>query len=115
MAPLVVAELRPHMANLMGNVGFRALLSRSLVMARTEAPWLQAVRVKGDGTLEGFDELADQVGRDDFFNGNMVLLAQLLGLLSTFIGEGLTMRMMRDVWPALSFTDLNPGNGDAAS
>ena len=45
---LVDEKLRPHLATLMGNVGFRALLSRSLALTNAEVPWLRAVRVKAD-------------------------------------------------------------------
>jgi hypothetical protein len=65
MASLVDERLRPHLAALMGSVGFRALLSRALVLANAEIPWLRAVRVKADGSLEGLDELkARWLGRD---------------------------------------------------
>ena len=51
--PFLVGEkLRPHLATLMGNVGFRALLSRALALASAEVSWLGALRVKADGALE---------------------------------------------------------------
>jgi hypothetical protein len=62
-ACLVGEKLRPYLAALMGTVGFRALLSRSLVLANTDVPWLRAVHVKADGSLEGLEELTRQVGR----------------------------------------------------
>src|SRR3989442_16039336 len=74
-------KLRPHLATLMGNVGFRALLSRALALANAEVPWLRAVHVKADGSFEGLDELGAQVDPDEIFEGCVVLLAQLLGLL----------------------------------
>ena len=106
VAMLVVEKLRPQLANLMGKAGFRALLSRSLALASTDIPWLRAVHVKSDGSFEGLDELEAQVGPDDFFEGRVVLLAQLLGLLVAFIGEKLTLHLVREVWPKLSLNDL---------
>ena len=103
----VVEKLRPQLANLMGKAGFRALLSRSLALANTDVPWLRAVHVKSDGSFEGLDELEAQVGPDDFFEGRVVLLAQLLGLLVAFIGEKLTLHLVREVWPKLSLNDLD--------
>ena len=50
---LVDEKLRRHLATLMGSLGFRALLSRALVLANAEVPWLRAVHVKTDGSLEG--------------------------------------------------------------
>ena len=109
---LVGEKLRPHLATLMGNAGFRALLSRALALANAEVPWLRAVHVKADGSLEGLDELEAQVDPEEIFEGSVVLLAQLLGLLVAFIGENLTLRLVREVWPKLSLNDLDFGKGD---
>ena len=100
-------KLRPHLASLMGSVGFRALLSRALVLANTEIIWLRAVQVKADGSLEGLEELHANLDPQEFFEGTVVLVAQLLGLLVAFIGENLTLRMVREVWPKLALNDLN--------
>ena len=109
-ANLVVQKLRPDLVNLMGNAGFRALLSRSLALANAEVPWLRAVHVKSDGSLEGLDDLEAQVGPDEFLEGRVVLLAQLLGLLMDFIGEKLTLGLVRGVWPQLTFNGLDSSN-----
>jgi hypothetical protein len=111
-ACLVGEKLRPHLATLLGNVGFRALLSRALALANTDVPWLRAVHVKTDGSFEGLDELEAQVDPDEIFEGCVVLLAQLLGLLVAFIGENLTLRLVREVWPKLSLNDLKFGTED---
>ncbi len=108
-ACLVGEKLRPHLATLMGNVGFRALLSRALALANAEVPWLRAVHVKADGSFEGLDELAAQVGPEKIFEGCVVLLARLLGLLVALIGEDLTLRLVREVWPKSSLDNLEFG------
>jgi len=64
VAFLVGEKLRPHLARLMGKVGFRELLSRALVLAKAEVPWLNAVRIKADGSFEELDALAAQVDPD---------------------------------------------------
>ena len=71
---LVGEKLRPQLAALMGNVGFRALISRALALSNAEIPWLRAVHVKADGSFEGLDELGAQVGPDEIFEGRVVLL-----------------------------------------
>src|ERR1700732_4592316 len=76
-ASLVAEKLRPHLATLMGNVGFRALLSRALALAYAEVRWLRAVHVKADGSFEGLDELAAQVDPEESFEGCVVLVARL--------------------------------------
>ena len=111
-ACLVGEKLRPHLATLMGAVGFRALLSRALALANAEVPWLRVVHVKADGSLEGLDKLDAQVDPEKIFEGCVVLLAQLLGLLVAFIGAILTLRLVREVWPKLSLNDLDLGTGD---
>ena len=103
---LVCEKSRSHLATFMGNTGFRALLARALALANAEVAWLRAVHVKSDGSLEGLDELAAQVDPKEMAEGSVVLVAQLLGLLVAFIGENLTVRLVREVWPKLSFSDL---------
>jgi hypothetical protein len=100
---IVCEKLRPHLATLMGNAGFRALLSRALALANTDVPTLRGVHVKGDGALEGLDELAAQYGPTEMAESGLVLITELLGLLVAFIGEGLTVRLLREVWLKLSF------------
>lgn len=102
----VYEKLRPRLATLMGTAGFRALLARALALANADVAWLRAVHVKPDGSLEGLAELEAQVDPTEIAEGNVVLLAQLLGLLETFIGEALTLQLARDLWPKLSINDL---------
>jgi hypothetical protein len=39
----------------------------------------------------------------------VVMLAQLLGLLVAFIGENLTLHLVRDVWPKVRLDDVEFG------
>ena len=103
----VFAKLRAPLAALMGSTGFSALLSRALALADAEVVWLRVVHVKADGSLKEPDELAAHVTPEEFAEGRVVLLAQLLGLLVAFIGEYLTLRLAREVWPKLSLDDLD--------
>jgi hypothetical protein len=105
-------KLRPYLSTLMGDGGFRALLSRALVLAASEVPWLRAVHMKADGTLEGLEELHAKLTPDEFGEGRVVLLAQLLGLMAAFVGELLTLLLVREVWPKIPLNDLDFGNGD---
>jgi hypothetical protein len=109
---LVGEKLRLHLTALMGKVGFRALLSRALVLANAEAPWLRAVHVKADGSLGGLDELGGQVDPKKTTEGSVVLLAQLLGLLVAFIGGSLTLRLVREIWPKIPLNDVDFDSGD---
>src|ERR1035437_8110164 len=65
----VFEKLRPHLATLMGNTGFHALLSRALAVANAEDPSLRAVHVQADGSLEGLEELQAQVDPEEMAEG----------------------------------------------
>jgi hypothetical protein len=99
----VCAKLRRPLITLAGVAGFRSLLSRALTLAKAEAPSLSAVQVAADGSLKGPDEIASQTNKDQARDGGAILIAQLLGLLLSFIGEGLTLRLVQDVWPDAAF------------
>lgn len=107
----VIDKLRPHLATLMGQGGFRALLSRALVLANAEVSWLRAVHVKSDGALDGLEALQDGPDPAEHEEGRVVLLAQLLGLLVAFIGPGLTLRLVGEVWPQILLDGFDFGDG----
>lgn len=103
-------KLCSQLTTLIGSSGFQALLSRSLALASAELPWLRTVRVKVAGAFEGFDKIQPQPTPQEFIEGREVLLAQLLGLLVTFIGPALTSRVVREIWPKILLSDLDLGN-----
>lgn len=107
----VCEKLRPQLATLVGNEAFRALLAHALALAQTEVPDLRALFVKADGTLEMSEEIHAQVKADKFFEGRVVLVAQLLGLLEAFVGENITLRLIRESWPQAAFNDLEVNDG----
>jgi hypothetical protein len=102
-ASRVCAKLRGPLITLAGVAGFRSLLSRALTLARAEVPSLSAVQVAADGSLRGLDELVSQTDKEHARDGGAILIALLVGLLLTFIGEGLTIRLVQDVWPEAAF------------
>jgi len=102
--------MRPHLATLMGNGGYRALLARALALADVEVGWLQGVHVRTDGSLEMQEGLEADPAK--FLEGRIVLVAQLLGLLVAFIGENLTLHLVRDIWPEKSLHDVVFETGD---
>jgi hypothetical protein len=100
VAVQVIEELRMHLIKLAGVDGFRSLLSRALTLAKAEVPSLNMVHVRADGSLEGFEGI--EQSQEAAGPAGMVLVAHLLELLVTFIGEPLTVRMVRDKWPDAS-------------
>jgi hypothetical protein len=105
----VSEKLRANLATLMGNGGYHALLSRALALAQVEVPSLRAIHVNADGTLTEGEEHRVQLDPDEMFEGRVVLLAQLIGLLVAFIGENLTLRLVREVWPNAKLDGLEFG------
>ena len=101
-------RLRVPLAKFVGVDGFRSLLSRALAMAKAEAPSLDTVQLRPDGSLEGFDGLKQTQDAE----AGVIVLAQLLGLLVTFIGEPLMLRLVRDAWPDSIVTTLFAENGE---
>jgi hypothetical protein len=108
----VCEKLRPSLATFMGSTGFRELMSCALPRAKAEVPWLGAVHVKADGALEGLEELQANHKPDELFEGGVVLVAQLLGLMTAFIGRTLTLRFVREIWPEVPLDDLDFGKGE---
>jgi hypothetical protein len=108
----VYEKLRQGIGRFAGIAGFQSLASRALAMARTEAPSLSAVRVSADGALQGLGEIEhqfdiDKVRAGEFpaGEGGIILIARLLGLLLTFLGEPITIRLLRNAWPGAPFDD----------
>ena len=98
----VCEKLRVPLSRLAGVIGFTSLLSRALALAKGDVPSLLAVRVRPDGSLEGWAEAGRDGEAGSMATGGEVLVARLLGLLVTFIGEPLTLRLVHEVWPDLS-------------
>ena len=93
---LVSEKLRLTLTKFAGADGFGSLLRRALVLASADVPSLQSVKVGADGRLEGFEQLAaDAAGAE----AAVAITAHLLGLLVTFIGEPLTLRLVGEAWP----------------
>jgi hypothetical protein len=105
----VFEKLRRQLGALVGVAGFWSLASRALTLARAKAPGLSTVELAADGTLQGLGE--PQIDKHQAEEGGAILIAQLLGLLLTFIGETLTLRLMQDVWPDAAFDDPNSATG----
>jgi hypothetical protein len=103
----VCEKLRQPLSRLAGVAGFRSLLSRALALANDEVRWMKAIHVRADGSLEGLDEAQAQLSETEIADGEIVLIAQLIGLLVTFIGEELTLRLVQESWPDAPFDDMN--------
>ena len=107
----VVEKLRPQLATLMGKSGFRALLSRALALACSDVPWLGKLQVNAEGFLEEQVPGDLKLEAQQIASGHAALVANLLGLLVSFIGEILTIRLVCETWPLLPVNDyFNQGD-----
>lgn len=97
----VCEKLRQSLAKLMGIAGFRALLTRGLVLATAERPALAGLKIKPDGSLEGLAELETTLSVREIADCETVLVAHVLGLLVTFIGPTLTQEWLQASWPTM--------------
>jgi hypothetical protein len=104
----VIKRLRISLAKFAGDAGFESLLRRAVVLASADVPSLKSVKIGADGRLDGVEQLAADTGTGAFGDEAAVAItAHLLGLLVAFIGEPLTLRLLRESWPDTRITFKN--------
>ncbi|WP_141731995.1 hypothetical protein [Oligoflexus tunisiensis] len=107
---MVCERLRQPLTKFAGPVGYSSLLSRALALAKVEIPELKPISVHVDGSIREFLDadknplLSDQQRRE---SAGVVIVAHLLGLLDTFIGESLMVTLLSDAWPSESFDTVD--------
>jgi hypothetical protein len=105
----VCDKLRGPLCALAGVAGFRSLLSRALALAKADAPLLREVQLTPSGGITFSPELEAQLDTREAGLAAAALTDELLGLLFTFIGEALTLRLVHDVWPKAAAQGSKPG------
>jgi hypothetical protein len=100
-------QLHDVMQTLIGPEGYRALLERALFLARGEFAWTASLKIDRGRTLslQGAREIVASEGPEVATEGFVLVLANFIGLLHTFIGEDLTMRLLSRIWPDIPETD----------
>ena len=93
----VYEKLRRQLGAPVGADGFQALASRALALAKSQSPRLNAVQVTANGGLRGLGEVESQADEDEDGEAGIILIAQLLGLFLTFLGEATTLRLIEDL------------------
>ena len=102
----VSERLRVSLTKFAGAEGFGSLLRRALLLATVDVPALESVKVGADGRLEGLEQLATDTGSGEARSeATVAITAHLLGLLVTFIGEPLTLKLVREAWPDVSLDE----------
>jgi len=105
----VYRKLHQCLSEFVGTPGFQSLAYRALVLARREAPFLRTARIAADGSLQGLGEIKtlSDMDKDQAVDGGIIFIARLLGLLRLFLGEALTLSLLRNAWPGEVFDDCN--------
>jgi hypothetical protein len=93
----VYERLRRQLGAPVGADGFHALASRALALAKSESARLSAVQVTADGGLRGIGAVESQTETKEDGEAGIILIAQLLGLFLTFLGEATTLRLIEDL------------------
>ena len=93
----VYDRLRRQFSAPVGADAFQLLASRALALARSESRRLSAVQVTANGALRGLAEVESQTDTDEDGEVGVILIAQLLGLFVTFLGEATTLRLIEDL------------------
>ncbi|MEI6871316.1 MAG: hypothetical protein WCL08_03450 [Verrucomicrobiota bacterium] len=109
----VCEKLRQELVVLTGVAGFCALLSRTLALLHKEdVQRLGITRIRMDGSLEKVDHSGIPDTLEAPAQDPVILPAQLLDLLSVFIGEPMTVQIVEKVWPELDVSELRQSNAD---
>jgi hypothetical protein len=119
-------KLRQCLVTFAGVASFQSIAMHALVLAQADVPNLCAVQVTAEGSLQGLGDVefqtsmdkdlagSQQAGEDPPDEAEAILIARILGLLLTFLGEALTLSLLRNAWPDATFDDRNSGNGRKA-
>ena len=98
-ALLAYANMRSRLAKFLGPSGFDALMARSLAISAAIRPEFSGLRLDSDGTVQGLRDFAEGLAVADVLDGLEFVVSQMVYLVSTFIGEDLTERLIGDSRP----------------
>jgi predicted TIM-barrel enzyme len=91
----VYERLRRQLGAPVGVGSFQALASRALALAKSESSQLGTVQVAANGDLRGLGEVEAQMQEGG--EAGIILIARLIGLFLTFLGEATTLRLIEDL------------------
>lgn len=109
----VYNKLRLSISAFAGAAAFQSFAFRALSQVQSEVPRFWTVQVAEDGSLEGLRDIKSQIDNDMDLAGEegTILIARLLNLLHIFLGEALTLSLLRAIWPGATSDDRSSGNG----
>ena len=108
-AVYALEKLRAPLKKLAGTAGYSMLLARAVALASKRDASLSPIRVDNDGALAGLAEVRQgSNGNTSALHGGAIILAELLCLLVSFIGESLMLTLVREAWPNADFDPSLP-------
>jgi hypothetical protein len=91
-----------RLAKVVSPAACQAFLSRALHIPRAEFPFLAGVRAgAAEPLFEGLHASLKGIESSHVRAALEVVLGTLIDLLASFIGQGLTLGMLRELWPGL--------------
>lgn len=102
-------RLHTRLSLLVGKAGFAALLARALHLAQVTYLALTVVALDETGAscLRGATDFAATHPPQEVEAALTSILAHFIGLLVTFIGEALTVRLLGELWPESGRAETN--------
>ena len=102
-ATLATERFTEHLSRLLGEIGARMLLERSIVIASARFSWLRTQPVAADQPTPPSSALRHAMEQQEpgaITDAFVELLVTFVGLLERLIGAGLVERLLNEVWPA---------------
>ncbi len=100
----VYESLRSKLCAPIGVDSFQALASRALSLAKSHSPILSALQVTTHGGLRGLGDVPLNIDTEGDGEVGVLLIAQLLTLFLSLLGEAATIRLIEHLPPQLEFT-----------
>jgi hypothetical protein len=114
-AERICHKLSVRLARLITPVGYEALVTRAKQLATPQFPFLAGVRV-GSGSescLDGLRESVRGVDTAGVLHGLATTVANITNLLMTFVGDELTVHLLREIWPDLPLRQIGAADSEA--
>ena len=95
----VFEKLCRPFAQVTGAQNLAPLLSRALASTRPAYPWLRSAYVTPSGSIQGLDDAGLALHPHEALQGELALMGSFVELLRSLLGDGVTLQLLRSVWP----------------
>ncbi|HEV2620113.1 MAG TPA: hypothetical protein VGU23_09285 [Acidobacteriaceae bacterium] len=95
----VVEQLCTRVAEMSGSTGLQIMLTRALRATHADFPWLGSVNASNSGAVQGLDRVQPPPNLHEAMRCEMAILGSLIELLRSFLGDGVTLQLLRSLWP----------------